>query len=107
MKVIRGELGDHLCDAVARGKREILCGALRKLSVIQRLLAAVAEGVPGKIYTRWRPEEVAAGVTDLEVFDAVSARPGGVSTYVQTCMQNTIESMMCLSLVLQTLRKPL
>ena len=77
MKVIRGELGDHLCDAVARGKREILLMApFVKLSVIQRLLAAVAEGVPGKIYTRWRPEEVAAGVTDLEVFDAVSARPG-------------------------------
>ena len=77
MKVIRGELGDHLCDAVARGKREILLMApFVKLSVIQRLLAVVEEGVPGKIYTRWRPEEVAAGVTDLEVFDAVSARPG-------------------------------
>lgn len=76
MKVIRGELGEHLCDAVARGEREILLIApFVKVKVVERLLAVAREGVRGRIYTRWRPEEVAAGVTDLEVLDAVSARP--------------------------------
>jgi hypothetical protein len=77
MKVIQRELGTHLCRIVAGGQQEVVLAApFIKLNVVQRLFSAAPSTVPGKIFTRWRPEEVAAGVSDLEVFDAVSARPG-------------------------------
>lgn len=45
------------------------------------VLARVCKVLPPTVYsltcvTRWFPEEVAAGVSDLEIFDRLSARPG-------------------------------
>ena len=45
------------------------------------VLAKVLDALPPSVtevtcVTRWLPEEVAAGVSDLEVFDLVAARPG-------------------------------
>ena len=67
--------GDRLL-LLLNGAREevILCAPFMKRRTVARLLDAVVPEVPVTIYTRWRPEEVRAGVSDLEVFDIVEAR---------------------------------
>jgi hypothetical protein len=69
--------GDLLVAHVARAKRNVLlCAPFIKLGVAKRLLAAVGPDVAVEIVTRWHAEEVAAGVSDLAVFDLVASRPG-------------------------------
>ncbi|KDA00715.1 hypothetical protein HOC_19176 [Hyphomonas oceanitis SCH89] len=60
----------------ASASEVILCAPFIKKSVIDVLLAIVPEGVSIKIYTRWNAWDVAAGVTDLDVFDACKERLG-------------------------------
>jgi len=62
----------HLSSAT---RRVLLCAPFIKLDVLKRLIGAIPPGIPLEIVTRWHPQEVAAGVSDLEVFDLVSARP--------------------------------
>lgn len=73
------DLGAHLLDAV-RGAREelVLCAPFAKLGVITRVLDVVASDVQITLITRWRPEEVAAGVSDTAVLPAVKERGGHV-----------------------------
>ncbi len=52
----------------------VLVAPFIKQRVMQRLLAGVRPEVAVSIYTRWRPDEVAAGVSDLGVFDEVMGR---------------------------------
>ncbi|MDB4952194.1 MAG: hypothetical protein JWM27_4843 [Gemmatimonadetes bacterium] len=47
-----------------------------KEAVLRRLLATVPQDIAVTVVTRWRADEVAAGVSDLEVFDRVQERPG-------------------------------
>lgn len=47
-----------------------------KQRIVRRLFERVPTDVAISVYTRWRPDEVAAGVSDLGVFDEVLARPG-------------------------------
>ena len=47
-----------------------------KVSVVGKLLPAVPSSASVHIVTRWKAVEVAAGVSDLEVFDVVNARQG-------------------------------
>lgn len=69
--------GDLLVAHVARAKKTVLlCAPFIKLGVAKRLLAAVGHDVVVEIVTRWHAEEVAAGVSDLAVFDLVGSRPG-------------------------------
>lgn len=53
----------------------LLVAPFIKATITQRLLGLVDAHREVRIYTRWRPEEVAAGVSDLEVLDIVSERP--------------------------------
>lgn len=70
------ELGSRLVTVLTEAKTEIvLVAPFIKASVAETLLRAAPQLVPGVIVTRWRPEEVAAGVTDLEVLDVVSRHP--------------------------------
>ena len=69
--------GDVLVAHVARARKTVLlCAPFIKLGVAKRLLAAVGPDVIVEIVTRWHSEEVAAGVSDLAVFDLVASRPG-------------------------------
>ncbi len=69
--------GDLLVAHVARAEKNVLlCAPFIKLGVAKRLLAAVGADVAVEIVTRWHAEEVAAGVSDLAVFDLVASRPG-------------------------------
>jgi hypothetical protein len=54
----------------------VLAAPFMKYAIVQRLLEGVHESVKGTLYTRWRPDEVAAGVSDLSVFDLVQNRLG-------------------------------
>lgn len=69
--------GDLLVAHVANAKSNVLlCAPFIKLGVAKRLLAAVDPDVTVEIVTRWHAEEIAAGVSDLAVFDLVASRPG-------------------------------
>lgn len=69
--------GDLLVEHVSAAKsRVVLCAPFMKVGVVKRLLAAIAPGVAVEIITRWHAEEVAAGVSDLDVFDLAVSRPG-------------------------------
>lgn len=69
--------GDLLVAHVARAKKSVLlCAPFIKLGVAERLLGAVGPDVTVEIVTRWHAEEVAAGVSDLAVFDLAVSRPG-------------------------------
>lgn len=63
----KGVLGDRLLEAMALATTDIvLIAPYMKVSVLRRMLGSTKETVRGLVLTRWRPEEVAAGVSDLE-----------------------------------------
>ena len=55
--------------------RVLLCAPFIKAKVLQTILAVVPDSVPVQIITRWRANEVASGVSDLDVFHIVRKRP--------------------------------
>ena len=67
--------GERLRELVNAAKREvILCAPFVKAKVFGIILRAVPPAVPVRIVTRWRPAEVAAGLSDLEVYDIAKER---------------------------------
>lgn len=71
------DCGTNLEQLVASSREQLLLVApFIKQPVITRLFDAVEKDVSVVVYTRWRPDEVAAGVSDLEVFEVVAGRPG-------------------------------
>jgi hypothetical protein len=68
--------GDLLLDLVACAHHEVLLIApFIKHPALSRVLQAVPEHVRVRCVTRWDPAEIAAGVSDLEVWDLVRQRP--------------------------------
>ncbi|MGN8171685.1 phospholipase D family protein [Agrobacterium sp. 22117] len=68
--------GDVLLEHVGAAQSSVLlCAPFIKVGVLKRLLPALTENVTLEVVTRWHPEEIAAGVSDLEVFDLIAARP--------------------------------
>lgn len=68
--------GDVLLDSVAKSQRRVLLVApFIKSHVMRRLLSSMNAAAALDVYTRWRPEEVASGVSDLDVLDVVKGRP--------------------------------
>ncbi|CAM3359018.1 phospholipase D family protein [Mycobacterium colombiense] len=55
-----------------------MCAPFAKEAVVERVMSAVPVNVRVVLYTRWRPEEIAAGVSDTRVLQVVRARGGGV-----------------------------
>lgn len=68
-------LGEKLLEAArsARG-RVCLVAPFIKAAAIERLFAELSSDVEVSVVTRWIPAEIAAGVSDLEVFDIVHRR---------------------------------
>lgn len=56
-------------------ERVLLCAPFIKAKVLQAILSVVSASVPVRIVTRWRASEIAAGVSDLEVFEVSNMRP--------------------------------
>lgn len=68
--------GERIKELVARAERDvILCAPFIKVKVLSVLLGLVPQGASVRVITRWRPAEVAAGLSDLEVYDVVNERP--------------------------------
>jgi hypothetical protein len=67
--------GDLLIEHLRRAQFSVLlCAPFIKMTVLKALLDCVGDGVSVRIVTRWIPEEIAAGVSDLAVFDLVQTR---------------------------------
>jgi len=50
-----------------------------KIRTLQQLISAIPDTVPRlTCVTRWLPEDIASGVCDLEIFDLIAGRSGGV-----------------------------
>lgn len=68
--------GDLLIEHLATAREQVLlCAPFIKAPVLRRLLEALRPEVHVRVVTRWRADEVAAGVSDLETLDIVEARP--------------------------------
>ena len=69
-------LGDELLHLCAQTTDEIvLVSPFIKYEALEKIFEAIPEQVNIKCVTRWYPEEIAAGVSDLEVFDLMAKRP--------------------------------
>ena len=70
-------IGARLELLCSESRRELLLVApFIKASVLDRLLKDKNEGVSLSVVTRWKPQEISAGVSDLEVFDLVRQNQG-------------------------------
>ena len=68
--------GERLKALYARARSSALfCAPFIKAKALSALLTTIEATVTVLVVTRWRSAEVAAGVSDLEVFDVVNARP--------------------------------
>ena len=59
---------------VGAEERVLLCAPFVKAKVLKVLLSVVGDDIGVRIVTRWRAEDVAAGVSDLEVFEIARER---------------------------------
>jgi len=63
-------LGDRLIECAREVNRQVrLISPFVKVDTLTRVLRAIPAGVPVEVCTRWRPDEIAAGVSDLAVWD--------------------------------------
>ena len=68
--------GDTLISICSKAEKElILVSPFIKSTVIQNILNVTSDTVLLKCVTRWKPEEIKAGVSDLEVWDLLDTRP--------------------------------
>lgn len=66
-------------ELAAESRREfVMCAPFAKECVVSQVLSAVPDDVSIRLFTRWRPDEVAAGVSDTGVLGAVRSRGGAV-----------------------------
>lgn len=73
------EPGGDLIELAASSRREfVMCAPFAKRAVVERVMSVVPGHVEVALYTRWRPEEVAAGVSDTQVLQVLNARGGSV-----------------------------
>lgn len=71
-------LGERLVSAGSQCKsRAVLVAPFVKAETLKRIVDVLAPSVSLVCLTRWRLEELAAGVSDLECWDLISARDGG------------------------------
>ncbi len=68
--------GTELFELCAEANQEVLLVApFIKASVLERLLDRIYPDVSLKCITHWFPEEIVAGVSDLEVWNLIQNRP--------------------------------
>lgn len=69
-------LGDQLQQLCQCSKSElVLVAPFIKTAVMSRLLEQIGDGVVLRCVTRWWPDEIASGVSDLEIWPLLKARP--------------------------------
>lgn len=68
-------LGERLIDFVKGARREcVLAAPYIKAATLKRIINAIPEGGQIKVVTRWRIDEIAMGVSDLEIWDLIKLR---------------------------------
>src|SRR5690348_16210342 len=71
--------GDQLLVLLGSAEAEaLICAPFVKLHALSRLLDVIDSAARIELFTRWRPEEVAAGVSDTSVLAVVEDRGGSV-----------------------------
>jgi hypothetical protein len=69
--------GERLKRLLMGAQRKVLlCAPFIKSNILESLFSIIPTEATIQVVTRWRASEVAAGVSDLEVFDIVNNRPG-------------------------------
>jgi hypothetical protein len=77
MKLHWSHLGDKLVSAGGKAEHEVLLIApFVKVGALCRVIAGVPASVPIRCVSRWRLEEIAAGVSDLDCYQLLAERPG-------------------------------
>lgn len=72
-------LGDRVREFVSHARSSVvLVAPFIKRDPLDRLLTAIGPDVSVSCYTRWRHEEIAAGISDLEVWPTLRARGGSL-----------------------------
>ena len=70
-------LGDVLLEFLSGAQhRVVLVSPFIKKTALTRALGAIPSGVPVEVFTRWRADEIASGVSDLSIWDDLCQRPG-------------------------------
>lgn len=73
------ELGGGLHALFGAAEHEIIiCAPFMKEGALEKLLSSVSHRIKLTVYTRWKLEEIAAGVSDPGIIDLVEARSGAV-----------------------------
>jgi hypothetical protein len=68
-------LGEWVLDSAKAAKCEvILASPFIKFNTFKRFFDAISSNVPVLIYTRWRVEEIAQGVSDIRIWELVKER---------------------------------
>jgi hypothetical protein len=68
-------LGERLIDLVKGARREcVLAAPYIKAATLNRIISAIPVGRQIKVVTRWRIDEIAMGVSDLEVWNLLKRR---------------------------------
>jgi hypothetical protein len=71
-------VGDSLLEICSRAKTElVLVAPFMKEEAVRRLINDVGKNVNVVCVTRWRPEEIKLGVSDLGVWNLLDERPNG------------------------------
>jgi hypothetical protein len=78
MRIEWRQLGEKLVRAGALCRSEmVLVAPFMKASTLTRIISLLPPSASLLCLTRWRLEEIAMGVSDLECWDVVSGRPNG------------------------------
>jgi hypothetical protein len=72
-------LGDRVLESIAQAASSVvLVAPFIKRAALANVLEAVGPDVALSCYTRWRPEEIAAGISDLEAWPLLRERNGSL-----------------------------
>ena len=68
--------GEELLDLCAQTKKDVvLVAPFVKSAALKRVLDVIPTEATIRCVARWRPEEIAAGACDVEIFDLIKKRP--------------------------------
>ncbi|MFD2419019.1 phospholipase D family protein [Amycolatopsis pigmentata] len=73
--------GDRLLELAGDAEDLTIIAPFITVPGIQPILSALPPGCRLEVFTRWRPDEVASGVSDPRVFDLISERGGTVALH--------------------------
>ena len=75
-------IGDKIATLLSTANSSALIAApFIQLETLERVLDCITEGVEILVVTRWRPADLLAGVSDLDIFDLTETR--GIHLYLR------------------------